>query len=342
VLVLLVFALTFIAPTVFLYFLVIKGTDRYEPEPFWLLTLTFLWGAVVATVTAIVGNAIGEGAVSAALGPGSDDALVRASTASFVAPLVEETTKGSGLLLLWLLSSVWLRELDGALDGAIYGGVIGLGFTLTEDVLYVASAGAQGGAQAFTGLFILRTVLSGLGHASFTAMTGLGVGIAAETSNTIVKLISPIGGWLSAVGLHFVHNFIVSFMFSGKEGLGIKLFVFWTFDLFFFALIVCLAVRDRAIVLRGLVDEVGRLLHPKELQRTTSYWMLVPFWNFFSLSAGKGYGASRQKQLALVELAFLKNRRRRGERGLDLDRAEHELRSQVHQYNQQSIFIGPR
>jgi len=341
VLVLLVIALTIIAPTVFVYFLVIKGTDRYEPEPFWLLTLTFLWGAVVATMTAIVGNAIGEGAVSAALGAG-DEALVRASTASFVAPLVEETTKGFGLLVLWLFSSLWLRELDGALDGAIDGGVIGLGFTLTEDVLYVASAGAQGGAEAFTGLFILRTVLSGLGHASFTAMTGLGVGIAAETSNGLVKLIAPIGGWMAAVGLHFVHNFLVSFMFAGGAGIGIKLLVFWTFDLLFFVLIVCLAVRDRSIVMRGLVDEVGRLLHPKELQRTTSYWMLMPFWNFFSLSNGQGYGQSRKKQLALVELAFLKHRRRRGERGHDLDRDEHALRGEIHQYNQQNVFIGPR
>ena len=130
--VLLVFALTIIAPTVFVYFLVIKGTDRFEPEPFWLLTLTFLWGAVVATLTAIVGNAVGEGAVSAALGAGSDTALVRASTASFVAPLVEETTKGAGLLFLWLASVLWLRELDGAIDGAIYGGVIGLGYVRRE------------------------------------------------------------------------------------------------------------------------------------------------------------------------------------------------------------------
>ena len=55
-LVLLVFALTIIAPTVFVYFLVIKGTDRFEPEPFWLLTLTFLWGAIVATLMAIIGK----------------------------------------------------------------------------------------------------------------------------------------------------------------------------------------------------------------------------------------------------------------------------------------------
>jgi RsiW-degrading membrane proteinase PrsW (M82 family) len=38
-----------IAPTVFVYFLIIKGMDRYEPEPIWLLSAVFFWGAVVAT-----------------------------------------------------------------------------------------------------------------------------------------------------------------------------------------------------------------------------------------------------------------------------------------------------
>jgi hypothetical protein len=292
---------------------------------------------------ALGANALGAGPARAPPAGGGHTTLVRASTASFVAPLVEETTKGVGLLVLWLASVVWLRELDGALDGAIYGGVIGLGFTLTEDVLYVASAGAQGGAAAFTGLFILRTVLSGLGHASFTAMTGLGVGIAAESTNGLVKVIAPVGGWVAAVGLHFVHNFIVSFMFEGGAGLGVKLLTFWTFDLLFFVVIVCLAVRDRSIVLRGLVDEVGRLLHPKELERTTTYWMLLPFWNFFSLSSGTGrYGPSRKKQLALVELAFLKHRRQRGEAGDELDKHEAGLRQEIYQYNQQNVSVGPR
>ncbi len=341
-LVLLVFALTFIAPTVFVYFLIIKGTDRYEPEPFWLLSLTFFWGAIGATFLAIIGNAIGEGAVSMALGA-SDKALVQASTASFVAPLVEETTKGIGLLVLWGASALWLRELDGALDGAVYGGVIGLGFTLTEDALYVASAGAQGGAAAFTGLYILRTVMSGLGHASFTAMTGLGVGIAAESTGGPMKLLATIGGWTAAVGLHFVHNFLVTFLFQGGVGLGIKLLVFWTFDLLFFVLIVCLAVRDRSIVLRGLVDEVGRVLHPKELAHTSSYWMLVPLWNFFALAGTpSGYGQSRKKQLLLVELAFLKHRRRRGDHGPELDRDEYELRSAIAGLNHHGVFVGPR
>ena len=334
-----------IAPTVFFYFLIIKGMDRYEPEPFWLLSLTFFWGAVVATLMAIVVNSFGEGVLSAALGAPQQSSLVQSSTATFVAPLVEESCKGLGLLLLWLLSARWLHEIDGPLDGAIYGGVIGLGFTLTEDVLYVGGAAAQGGAAGFTALFLVRTVAAGLSHASFTAMTGLGIGVAVESSNTPLKFFAPVAGWASAVGLHFLHNFLVTFLYDGGVGLVLKFVVFWTFDLLFFVLVITLAVRDRSIVLRGLIDEVGRLLHPKELTRTASFWMLVPFWNLMSLVGSPGgYSASRNKQLALIELAFLKQRRgrRSTQQRADLERKESELRTRVARANNAGVFIGAR
>ncbi|MDF3071492.1 MAG: putative integral rane protein [Polyangiaceae bacterium] len=335
-------ALLIVAPTVFFYFLVIRGTDRYEPEPFWLLSVAFFWGAVVSTLTSLVFNEVGQGAIQASLGAGQA-ALVEASTASFVAPLVEETSKGFGVLLLWAVSALWVREVDGALDGAIYGGVIGLGFTMTEDILYISSAGAQHGSEGFFQVFILRTVLAGLGHASFTAMTGLGIGIAAESGSGLIKVLAPIGGWCAAVGLHFVHNYLVTFLYDDGSGLVLKLLLFWTFDALFFVVIITLAVRDRAIVLKGLIDEAGRLLHPKELSRTVSYWMLVPCWNLFSLmSSPKGYGEARRKQLDLIELSFIKNRRRRGERGAELDAREHELRARIHMSNQAGVFIGAR
>ena len=38
---------------------------------------------------------------------------VQMSTASFVAPVVEESTKGFGLLILWVVSALWLKEVDG-------------------------------------------------------------------------------------------------------------------------------------------------------------------------------------------------------------------------------------
>ena len=331
-----------IAPTVFVYFLIIKGMDRYEPEPIWLLTVVFFWGAVVATLISIVMNGVGEGFLSAALSAPESSQIVQSSTASFVAPIVEESAKGSGLLVLWLLSSVWLHELDGPLDGAIYGGVIGLGFTLTEDVLYVGSAARQGGTQAVA-LYLVRTVAAGLSHASFTAMTGLGVGVASETRSSVLRFVAPIAGWGSAVSLHFLHNFLVTFLYDGGVGLLVKFLMFWTFDLLFFTLIVTLAVRDRSIVLRGLIDEVGKLLHPKELARTASYWMLVPLWNLTNLMGSPGgYGASRKKQLALIELAFLKRRRARGERGAEIDQNEGDIRARVARANHAGVFIGAR
>jgi RsiW-degrading membrane proteinase PrsW (M82 family) len=300
-----------------------------------------LWGVFGATFFALIGNAIGQFGVAVAIGTGDGDPLVDASTASFVAPLVEESTKGSFLILVWGLSSLWLKELDGALDGAIYGGVIGLGFTLTEDVLYVGSAGAQGGAGPMLALFVIRTVMAGLGHASFTAMTGLGVGIAAESKSAFVKLLAPIGGWAAAVGLHALHNFLVTFLLFEGQGLLLKLFMFWIFDALFFVLLFVLVLRDRAIVVRGLVDEVGRLLHPLEFKRTISYSMIVPLWNMFSLMGSSGgYGRSRRKQLDLVKLAFLKHRKQRGEAGLEV--WESELRARLHAANQQGVFIGAR
>lgn len=335
-------ALLVVAPTVFFYFLVIRGSDRYEPEPFWLLSVAFFWGAVVATLTSLVFNEIGGGVLRASLGAGQA-ALADAETASFIAPLVEESSKGFGLFVLWAISALWVREIDGPLDGAIYGGVIGLGFTMTEDVLYISSAAAQHGGEAFFQVYILRTVMAGLSHASFTAMTGLGIGIAAESTSGFTRVLAPIGGWCAAVGLHFVHNYLVTFLYDGGSGLVIKLLLFWTFNALFFLVILALALRDRAIVLKGLVDEAGRSLHPKELERTASYWMLVPLWNFFSLTgSSKGYTHARRKQLALIELAFLKHRRRRGERDQDLDEREHELRTRIQQANNAGVFIGAR
>jgi len=98
-------------------------------------------------------------------------------------------------------------------------------------------------------------------------------------------------------------------------------------------------MRDRKIVINGLYNEVGQLLHPFELELTTQRSMLIPFWNYFSLrKSSQGYRKARRKQLDLVELAFLKQRYYRGER--DLERRDYELRSRIMQANQAGVFIG--
>jgi hypothetical protein len=48
----------------------------------------------------------------------------------------------------------------------------------------------------------------------------------------------------------------------------------------------------------------------------------------------------RTKQLQLVELAFIKSRRRRGESGPDLDRKEAALRHGIANANRLGVWIG--
>ncbi len=337
----LLLGLIFVSPCVLLYALFIKSIDRYEPEPIWLLFVMFIWGALVATTGAIIVSGIGQFVLVVASGLDPSGQTMEAISATMVAPLTEESTKGIGLLLLWWLSAAKLKELDGPLDGAIYGGVVGLGFTLTEDILYVASATAEGGVGGFAVLFFLRTILAGLAHASFTALIGLGIGIAVEAKHPAIKIFAPFFGWCGAVALHAIHNALVTFFMADGAGFIVKILLFWLIDCVYFTMLIGLVFRDRAILIRYLADEVGRTVHAIELGRTTSYLMFLPLWNYFSLSSSPGgYWAARSKQLALIELAFIKHRRTRGEKGLD--KPEHKLRTKISEANQRGVVIGQR
>src|ERR1700733_14266553 len=129
--------LLFVTPFVVTYVLFIRWCDRFEPEPWWLVMLAFVWGALFATL----GGGISSGLVQAILeGLGGGAAVdMEAVGATVLAPIFEEGFKGLGVAIIAAISALGLKELDGPLDGCIYGGVVGLGFTLTEDILYVAN-----------------------------------------------------------------------------------------------------------------------------------------------------------------------------------------------------------
>ena len=107
----------------------------------------------------------------------------------------------------------------------------------------------------------------------------------------------------------------------------------------FFALLVGLVIRDRGIVLDRLKDEIGRTISERELAQLSSWGMLVPGWNWLSLSStAVGYRASRRKQLDLIELAFLKHRLKRGESGLDS--REQDLRQKIAVACQEGVYLA--
>src|SRR5215472_3144291 len=333
----LILGLIFVTPFVITYALFVRWCDRFEPEPWWLLICAFIWGAIFATLGGGITSAVGEAVASAVSGVTGQP--LEAFGATVLAPIFEEGFKGLGVALIAAVSAMGLKELDGPLDGAIYGGIIGLGFTLTEDILYVANEYAKDGLGGFVGLLFLRTVLLGLSHCTFTEMTGLGFGIAVVARSWFIKILAPMAGYFVAMCMHAFHNAMPTFF--GTGGLVIMLLSSWLIDVSFFVLLALLVMRDRAIVLRELSGEVGGLLHPMELQLVSTYVTLgLRNWGVLFSRGWTAFRQRRKKQLALVELAFIKSRRRRGEHGPDLDRKEARLRNEVMWANQQGIWLG--
>ena len=176
-----------------------RWLDRYEPEPRGLLLFAFFWGATVAALAAAVLNTASVIAIARTGGENGLDA-----TAVLVAPWVEEAAKGAAVLLVLLFRR---REFDGVVDGIVLAGLAGIGFAFTENVLYFGRAFLAGQEESLTtgffaaGLtFVLRGVLSPFAHPLFTAMTGIGLGIAAHTSSAVTRWLAPVGGFLVCRG----------------------------------------------------------------------------------------------------------------------------------------------
>ncbi|UYB34765.1 PrsW family intramembrane metalloprotease [Arthrobacter koreensis] len=175
--------------------------DRWEPEPRGAVIFAFLWGAGVSVaITLLLGSTVNE--VLVMLLPLTPADVL---TTVIQAPLVEETAKGLGVLML-----VFVRRshFDGPLDGIVYAGVVGAGFAFTENILYFSvalfEAGGVGLQLGF--VFVLRGLLSPFAHVLFTAAIGLGLGIAVARPGAGRIVGGLAAGLAAAVAGHMFWN----------------------------------------------------------------------------------------------------------------------------------------
>lgn len=221
--------------------------DRYEKEPFWLMGLAFIWGAIPAIIMAMIAE-IGLVIPLALLSPDTD--LTFASTV-LIAPPVEELIKAFPLVLMFV---VFRREFDGLMDGLLYGALVGFGFAMTENFLYFLSAYQSGGFGSLFLTIFLRTIVFGMMHALWTSMLGLGLGIARYATNTGWLVLPPLLGLATGIALHMIHNygathggwFVVLMAFSYLSGC-----TFWL-GLVFYA-----GYREAEWIRDGLRDEIA-------------------------------------------------------------------------------------
>ncbi len=288
-----------------LYLALALWIDRYEKEPIWMLAGAFLWGATVATFFSLIFNTINSTIVGSALG----------STAGQIfgpvisAPLVEESSKGLALLILFF----WKKdEFDGVVDGIVYAAMVGLGFAMGENVLYYGGALLSGGVAGSLSLFVIRGVLAPFSHPLFTAMTGIGLGLARQSSEAWVKVVAPVAGFLGAIFLHSLWN--LSGTIGGNVGFFGTYFVFMVPTFIGLLVLVAFALRREGRIVRYyLAPELQNgLLTRREYENLGSVRGRLAS-SFRSLQGGFGGWRARARfNQAATELAFLRDRVRRG------------------------------
>jgi protease PrsW len=241
-------------PTYF-YMRAVRGIDRYEKEPTRYLVAAFLWGAVPAVVVGIIVELILGLPVEAILGEKSLSGQF--IDTAIIAPAVEEILKAGAVAIIYL----WRRrEFDGWVDGLVYGATAGFGFAFVENVLYVVGTDTWG---EWITLFLLRVIVFGLMHGFWTSLTGIGFGVARNSTSPGRKGAVILIGLSAAILSHMVHNGALV-LANRSEGSTILLAVanYLVLLILLLSLRLMAARNDRALLHTYLRDEVPEILSP--------------------------------------------------------------------------------
>jgi RsiW-degrading membrane proteinase PrsW (M82 family) len=259
---------------------IIYRLDQFEPEPASLIGVALLWGGVVAVTFGGITNSAALSFLQHVVSGRTVDAW----GAAIVAPIDEELYKGAGLVMLYLMAR---HELDGVMDGLVYGAMIGLGFQVIEDIQYFMLAAAQSGSGqggAVISSFFLRVVVSGLySHMLFTGLMGFGFAYyVTEESRSFGRRLGVFGLFgVLAWAAHFVWDspWLDSLMSGGNASFVFALVIK---GLPFLALLVMMTIfarrRERRAFDRLMAVEVGsdvvtseeyRILRSGRLRRRT-------------------------------------------------------------------------
>ncbi len=283
-----------------IYLLFIRAVDLYEREALRYVIPVFLWGFAVATTVSLFFNTVASFTISSIAG----QQVANFVTPVVVAPVVEETSKGLALLLIFLVAYLAARrrglvEFSGVMDGIVYGSAVGFGFAIAEDILY----GMQYGAETF----VVRRIFGGFAHAAFTSLTGIGIGLIPWVHNKALKVILPLLGLAGAILLHAIFNFTATVF--GPLAYVVMLLVVL---LYILIIVVWLAVERRTIrtelrdeVAAGTITSQEYALLPSYFRRTAYYLRLLLTGHLSTWSrARKLHGAA-------VDLAVAKRLARR-------------------------------
>ena len=290
-----------------LYLVLVLWIDRYEAEPAWMLATAFFWGALVAVFLAFLLNTASDIAVQLMT---NSVRAGRTFAAVISAPIVEESAKALILVIFFF----WKKdEFDGVIDGIVYAAMAGLGFAMTENIQYYGKAVMEAGGGGLTLVFILRGALAPFSHPMFTSLTGIGLGLARQSQNKLVKWIAPIMGLLAAISMHSIWN--GSGAIFGGVAWVLTYIVIMIPAFFIMLVVIVLALRREGQIVREYLvpDYQGGLLTQQEYDQLCSIrGRMGSSFNAFSRGGFSHWQTARQLNQTASELAFHRARIARG------------------------------
>ena len=325
---------------------VVRRLDRNEKEPWRLVLVAAAWGAIVATSLVIWAEGFWDAIASATLVPGPG---IDASNA-FSAGLFEELGKGVAVLLLFL---VMRNEFDDVVDGIVYGAAVGLGFNFMETITYMTNlyaifspegsgatvAGFQWYARQVLGLF--------MGHATYTALVGAGIGLARQLPSPRQKILAIVAGFAVAIAAHFSWDAWLTFFPIESSLFGLvevhlrTIVMTGPFTAGVVALLV-MGLRNESQALRAQLMQEAALgagaVLPQEVEILTSPWRR--FSERLRALDKAGFGAYvrlARLQTAQLDLAMERWHRERQEVDTPLE-AEQQLRGEILQLRLKAAF----
>lgn len=296
-----------------LYVVLVLWIDRYEGEPLWMLTTAFCWGALVAPFFAFLFNT-SSGLIVGAIA--ADAQAGEAFAAVISAPIVEEIGKAVILLIFFF----WKKdEFDGVVDGIVYASMAGLGFAMTENVLYYGNAAATSGG-VLTATVIVRGFFAPFSHPLFTSLTGIGLGLARQSTNVAIKVLTPLAGLLMAIFMHSIWN--ASAVFGGGGVFVLTYIVVMVPSFLIILIVIMMSLRREGQVVRQFLQtdiERGVLTREEYEQLCSIFGRMGSSFNAFSKTGMKGWRSRRRFNQLASELAFHRSRVSRGIRSRNQD-----------------------
>jgi len=229
--------------------------DRYDREPVHMVAAVFLWGATAAPAIAVFALVALERGW-----PGSAGGFSPLVLTGVAAPVVEESAKAIGVMLVVLLT----RDFDNPTDGFVYGAAVGLGFAVTENYVYGTGIGAAMGLRDFLTLAVGRTFLAAGVHGLASATFGGFLGYAVLTRKRWQHAAWIIAGLFAATALHGSWNLALLLVgpFSPAGGPRTWLIVLPVLYAGYFMILAGFLHSEHRILKRQLSEEVELAMAP--------------------------------------------------------------------------------